>query len=306
MPLAVAVCVFAGIEALILPLRAVSGHFLVLSQFHVFDLFAAILDWTACICALLVCFRMSPERLCVPAMSICAFLVGLFHVFAIYQLCLYFPDDATTSALLPLSITYFGGLLVISAALCFIYEHTHMRLQVDRQRRMAALAGPSAYAQALEQVGIVDGRRIASSEPPLVVPDTVPNLSSYLDFDLVLLEDELLKMRPNREAYMAALRLGMAIEKDRLYVNCRARTVHFADLMMDIAMRLNHNDQSGASMDAAIWLDLISGFRDYKNLSHQDRVRRLDFYQEILAQPIDHDLKVDPDQKQGQLALNNI
>ena len=49
--------------------------------------------------------------------------------------------------------------------------------------------------------------------------------------------------------------------------------------------------------------DLISGFRDYQNLSHQDRVRRIDFYQDILSRPINIDIEIEQVQE---LALNNI
>ena len=99
----------------------------------------------------------------------------------------------------------------------------------------------------------------------------------FFDFDLVLLEDELLKIKPDRDAYISALRLGMAIESDCGYVNCRARSASFADLMSDVSIRL-----SATYQDELVWVSLASGFRQYKVEACETRRARIVALHELL------------------------
>ncbi|MBC7996671.1 MAG: hypothetical protein IAF58_01940 [Leptolyngbya sp.] len=105
---------------------------------------------------------------------------------------------------------------------------------------------------------------------PLSVPDTfTPPKYMQLTFmasDLVLLERELLKIEPSVGAYVSALRLGIAIEKDEGYQNLDGECFSFAQLMRDLAMRLSVTD---AQDDR--WLEIAGLFWQYEKVDETDR-----------------------------------
>lgn len=108
-------------------------------------------------------------------------------------------------------------------------------------------------------------------DSPLNVPDVFTPSSSmkeqmFMASDLVLLERELLKIEPSVDAYVSALRLGIAIEKDEGYQNLDGECYSFSQLMRDLAMRLSVPDSNDAR-----WLNIAGVFRQYEKASEGER-----------------------------------
>lgn len=238
-----ALLTFALVQLLIIAvveLAHVMPHSGVSAGADIYHLFVAFLDWAACIASVTVGVVLAPGRKLSVAVAL-SLAVALWHLGQILVVVSF--AEAIGTGIVPLSIIYYGGLVVTGALCCFVYERVSGSSELDRRRALAAIAGPSVYKQALSTVQ----------------SDVVPLESGFFDFDLILLEDELLKIRPNRDAYISALRLGMAIESDCGYVNCRARSSSFAELMRDVSMRL-----SATYQDELVWVSLANGFRIYK------------------------------------------
>jgi len=208
----------------------------------IYHLFVAFLDWAACIACVTVGVALAPGRKLSMAVGL-SLAVALWHLAQIFVVFSF--AQAIGTGIVPLSIVYYGGLIVTGALCCLLYERVSGSSELERRRALAAIAGPSVYKQALSTVE----------------SETVPLESGFFDFDLILLEDELLKIRPDRDAYISALRLGMAIERDCGYVNCRARSSSFAELMLDVSMRLS---ATAVGQEQSVWVSLANGFRLYK------------------------------------------
>ncbi|CAN5332590.1 hypothetical protein BH11CYA1_BH11CYA1_34170 [soil metagenome] len=224
----------------------------------IFQLFIAFLDWAACIACVLVGLNLAPGRKLSTAVGLSAF-VAVWHLWQILVVISF--AEAIGAGIVPLSIIYYGGLLVTGALCCYVYERVSGVSEIGRRRALAAIAGPSVYKQALTTVEA----------------EVIPLESGFFDFDLVLLEDELFKIKPDRDAYISALRLGMAIERDCGYVNCRARSASFAELMSDVSMRL-----SATYQDELVWVSLASGFRQYKAEASETRRARIAALHDLL------------------------
>jgi hypothetical protein len=112
-------------------------------------------------------------------------------------------------------------------------------------------------------------------DAPLSVPDVFTPSSSmkeqmFMASDLVLLERELLKIEPSVDAYVSALRLGIAIEKDEGYQNLDGECFSFSQLMRDLAMRLSVPDSSDER-----WLQIAGLFRQYEKAAESERKQML-------------------------------
>lgn len=232
----------------------------------IYPLFVALLDWAACIVCVSVGVGLSPSRKLSMAVGLCL-AVALWHLAQIFVIISY--AEVIGAGIVPLSIIYYGGLVATGALCCFVYERVSGSSELERRRALAAISGPSVYKQALNTVE----------------SDVVTLASGFFDFDLILLEDELLKIRPDRDAYISALRLGMAIESDCGYVNCRARTSSFAELMCDVCMRLSATASETFQEDGAIWVSLANGFRTYKFEENDCRRARLAALHDLLDDP---------------------
>lgn len=108
-------------------------------------------------------------------------------------------------------------------------------------------------------------------DSPLMVPDVFTPSSSmkeqmFMASDLVLLERELLKIEPSVDAYVSALRLGIAIEKDEGFQNLDGECYSFSQLMRDLAMRLSVPDSNDAR-----WLIIAGVFRQYEKANESER-----------------------------------
>jgi hypothetical protein len=227
------------------------------------NLCVALLDWSACIACVLTGVALAPSKKVTYAVAL-SFVVAILHLAQIFVILSF--GEAIGAGIIPLSIVYYGGLIVTGALTCLVYEQVSGRHDIVHSRALAAISGPSVYRQALD---------VAAED---AVSSLVPTDSAFFDFDLVLLEDELLKIKPDRDAYISALRLGMAIESDCDYVNCRARTALFSELMRDVSMRL-----SATYEEEREWLSLANGFRLYKFEEKAERKARLLSLNELLA-----------------------
>lgn len=226
----------------------------------IYHLFVAFLDWAACIACVIVGVGLAPGRKLSVAVAL-SLAVALWHLAQIFVVISF--AEVIGTGIVPLSIIYYGGLVVTGALCCFVYERVSGSSELDRRRILAAISGPSVYKQALSAVE----------------SDVVPLESGFFDFDLILLEDELLKIRPDRDAYISALRLGMAIESDCGYVNCRARSSSFAELMRDVSMRLS---ATANEQDRPVWVSLANDFRVYMVEESESRRARLAALQDLL------------------------
>ena len=108
-------------------------------------------------------------------------------------------------------------------------------------------------------------------DAPLSVPDVFTPSSSmkeqmFMASDLVLLERELLKIEPSVDAYVSALRLGIAIEKDEGFQNLDGECFSFSQLMRDLAMRLSVPDSNDGR-----WLQIAGVFRQYEKAAEGER-----------------------------------
>jgi len=113
-------------------------------------------------------------------------------------------------------------------------------------------------------------------DAPLTVPDVFTPSSSmkeqmFMASDLVLLERELLKIEPSVDAYVSALRLGIAIEKDEGYQNLDGECFSFSQLMRDVAMRISVPDSNDSR-----WLQIAGVFRQYEKASESERKQMLE------------------------------
>jgi len=113
-------------------------------------------------------------------------------------------------------------------------------------------------------------------DAPLSVPDVFTPSSSmkeqmFMASDLVLLERELLKIEPSVDAYVSALRLGIAIEKDEGYQNLDGECFTFSQLMRDLAMRLSVPDSNETR-----WLQIAGLFRQYEKAGEAERKQMLE------------------------------
>lgn len=113
-------------------------------------------------------------------------------------------------------------------------------------------------------------------DAPLSVPDVFTPTKSmkeqmFMASDLVLLERELLKIEPSVDAYVSALRLGIAIEKDEGYQNLDGECYSFSQLMRDLAMRLSIPDSNDAR-----WLTIAGVFRQYEKANEAERKQMLE------------------------------
>lgn len=258
-----AVAAFALIELAIIPMVAMGAHTHIRPNF--FLVLPAFLDWAACITAVLFGVALAPGRKGAFAVAMASAL-ALVHFGQIIAILSFAP--AIGEGIVPLSITYYGGLLVTGAVLCLIYEQVSLQHGIAHTRALAAISGPSIYGEAL----------VDQAE----APSSVPSESGFFDFDLILLEDELLKIKPDREAYLSSLLLGMAIEKDCGYVNCRARSFTFSQLMLDVSMRLAVTAE--AEWERNDWLNLAQEFRLYTGAESSARPRYLERAQAALEQ----------------------
>jgi hypothetical protein len=104
----------------------------------------------------------------------------------------------------------------------------------------------------------------------LSVPDTFTPPKSmqqtFMASDLVLLERELLKIEPSIGAYVSALRLGVAIEKEEGYQNLDGECFSFSQLMRDLAMRLSVTDPQDER-----WLEIAALFWQYEKAEESER-----------------------------------
>lgn len=113
-------------------------------------------------------------------------------------------------------------------------------------------------------------------DTPLMVPDVFTPTSSmkeqmFMASDLVLLERELLKIEPSVDAYVSALRLGIAIEKDEGFQNLEGECFSFSQLMRDVAMRLSVPDSNDSR-----WLQIAGVFRQYEKANEGERRQMLE------------------------------
>lgn len=228
------------------------------SGIDIFQLFVAFLDWSACIAAVVVGVALSPRHKLPVAVGLSS-AVALWHLAQILVVISF--AEAIGTGIVPLSIIYYGGLIVTGALCCLVYERVSGSSELGRRQALAAISGPSVYKQALSNVDA----------------ESIPLESGFFDFDLILLEDELLKILPDRDAYISALRLGMAIERDCGYVNCRARSSSFSELMRDVSMRL-----SATYEDELVWVSMANGFRQYKTEECETRRARIAALLELL------------------------
>lgn len=122
-------------------------------------------------------------------------------------------------------------------------------------------------------------------DAPLTVPDVfTPSRSMkeqmFMASDLVLLERELLKIEPSTDAYVSALRLGIAIEKDEGYQNLDGELFSFSQLMRDLAMRLSVPDSKDER-----WLQIAGVFRQYEKANEGERKQMLEQVSKMLESP---------------------
>lgn len=241
-----AVAAFALIEFSIIPVVELGGRYAAHLKPNLFMVLPSFLDWAACIAAIVFGVALAPGRKGAMAVGL-ALTFASIHFCQILLILSFAP--AIGDGIVPLSITYYGGLLVTGAVLCLIWEQVAHKHGAAHDRALAAISGPSIY-----------GRALRSQAVP---PSMVPSESGFFDFDLILLEDELLKIKPDRSAYVSSLLLGLAIERDCGYVNCRARSFTFCQLMLDVAMRLAVTAEDSDERQG--WLSLAEDFRHYQD-----------------------------------------
>ncbi len=253
------------------------GRTLVGNAPNVYLLFVAFLDWASCIACVLVGVALTPARKLSVAVGL-SLTVALFHLAQI--LVIFSFAQAIGEGIVPLSLIYYGGLIVTGALCCLVYEQVAVKHNYEHSRALANLSGPSVYKQALNTADTADAQGLtATGRLGTLAPSAVPLESGYFDFDLILLEDELLKIKPDRDAYISALRLGMAIERDCHYVNCRARSSSFSQLMRDVSMRM-----AATEAEEHEWLGMANGFRLYQFEEKEERIKRLATLEAILNQ----------------------
>ncbi|MBU6450872.1 MAG: hypothetical protein KGS72_03775 [Cyanobacteria bacterium REEB67] len=259
--------VFGLLEAVTVPL-ADMGHISSMSSggFNIYALFIALADWLACIACVFIGMKLSRSEPVVTA-SFLAMILAVWHLFMIFSLFSF--AQVLSDSIVPYSVVYYGGLLVTGAVLVMGYERRTAKGTQANRRALADLARQSVYGEALATAGLLgsDGVGAATAENgasgsklprAFELTEAEERSASFFDLDLIMLEAELLKMKPDRDGYISALRLGIAIEKDMGFVNCRARTFTFAELMKDVCTRL-----SVTLEEEGQWPGIAEGFRQY-------------------------------------------
>lgn len=253
------------------------------------DLVVAFLNCTGCALTVLIGVSLTP-RLRQKNKGVMAAVLSLFV--AVVQLaCLavvFSYGSSIGSQSMLLSVVYYGGLLTTGAVCCFLYERLNAVFLAQKREALEKLAGPSLYTQALARLErradalpfagleqaealVAGGAKEGNRSTACALEPAVSSLDegepiTFFDFDLILLEDELLRMRPDQNAYISAMRLGIAIEKDQGYANCRARNFTFCQLMKDVAMRL-----SVTGSDSDQWSDIACDLSSYGQVSVEQR-----------------------------------
>jgi hypothetical protein len=273
---------FALIEATLVPLSGMARvSYQAGDKVNLYAILTAMADWSACITCVLVGMKLSRSKPIVIA-TFLALVLAVWHlamIFAMFNFAQVLGD-----AIVPDSIIYYGGLLVTGAVLVLCYERRTLKGSQANRRALAELSKPSVYGQALTTAGLDNAlaqainAKAANRLPRMVeLTEAEERSASFFDLDLILLEDELLKIKPDRSAYIAALRLGIAIEKDLGFVNCRARTFTFAELMRDVCTRLSVS--LGGENE---WLTLAEGFRYYGEEDRLERRLKIAAYEDYL------------------------
>lgn len=269
-----ALLTFSLIQLSIVPVVEL-GRSVVGNAPNIFHLFVAFLDWAACIACVLLGVSLAPARKLSVAVGL-SLTVAIWHMVQIFVIISF--AQAIGEGLVPLSLIYYGGLIVTGALCCLVYEQVSVKHHRQHRLALANLSTPSVYKQALKTAAKADaGGLTASGRLGTLAPSAVPLESGFFDFDLILLEDELLKIKPDRDSYISALRLGMAIERDCNFVNCRARSSSFAELMQDVSRRL-----AATFEEEAEWISLAAGFRLYPSGSRLERQGRLTSLETLL------------------------
>jgi hypothetical protein len=288
---ACALAVFVLIEASLVPLSQMAGtSFVAGDKVNIYAVLTALADWSACVACVLIGMKLSRSKPVVTA-TFLALTLAVWHLVMIFVLFNFAQVlQVAKDAIVPDSIIYYGGLLATGAVLVLCYERRTLKGTQANRRALAELAKPSVYGQALTSAGLDGGpdNRLAQSlhakasklkdlPRTMELSEAEERSASFFDLDLILLEDELLKIKPDRDAYISALRLGIAIEKDLGYVNCRARTFTFAELMKDVCTRLSVT--LGGENE---WLTLAEGFRYYGQEDRLERRTKIAAYEDYL------------------------
>lgn len=274
---------FALIEAALVPLgQFASSGGQTGDKVNLFGCLTALIDWSACIAAVLMSMKFSRTKPVVTA-TFMALILAIWHlamIFALFNFASVLHD-----AIVPGSIVYYGGLLVTGAVLVLFYERRTLVSGSQANRgAQEKPAKPSIYGQALATAGLDTSLAQSLNAKANRLPrnfelsEAEERSASFFDLDLILLEDELLKIKPDRNAYISALRLGIAIEKTMGYVNCRARTFTFAELMRDVCTRLAVCNESVED-----WLTLAEGFRYYHQEDRLERRMKIAAYEDYLV-----------------------
>ena len=269
-----------------------------LGPVNMFAVATGFVDWVACIACVLIGMKFSESKPVVVG-SCLATVLAIWHLGMIFYL--FNLAQVLEDTIVPYTVVYFGGLLITGAVLVLCYERRTLKGTLAHRRALAELGKQSVYGEALNAAGLgavfnqntgevtyfggkaEDGKN-AFGQPQTKLPrnfelsEAEERSASFFDLDLILLEDQLLKIKPNRNSYISALRLGLAIEKDLGFVNCRARSSTFAELMRDVCMRL-----SVTLGDDMQWLSLAEGFRHYGQDDRLVRRKKIGFCEEMLA-----------------------
>jgi hypothetical protein len=285
-----ALLLFGALQATIVPL-AVVGHVstVVNGQFNIYALLIALIDWVACVASIFLGMKLT-RREPVMVASFLATVLSIWHlgmIFALFHFAQTLEDN-----IVPYLVVAFGGLIVTGAVLVMGYERRTAVSSGSLANRKALedLARQSVYGQALSTAGLSGSQGDTSANTSKfndagkqnetgrshVLPRTLSlteaeeRSASFFDLDLIMLEAELFKISPNHQAYISALRLGIAIEKDMGFVNCRARTFTFSELMKDVCTRLSSGhseaiEQSFESrnLEGSQWPTMAESFGTY-------------------------------------------
>lgn len=250
-----------------------------------FSLLVAFTNCLGCVLSILTAVGLSPRlrkknRQLMSAFS--ALAVAVYQLIGLVGV-LNFSESVGNQIML-LSVVYYGGLLSACAVACYMYERGHAVAIQQKRVALEALAGPSLYTQALARLdrrpdslpfaqieGDIEDTVIVTpfASSQFVDQSPVEEPITFLDFDLILLEDELLRIRPDKDAYISAMRLGLAIEKDQGYSNVRARNFTFSQLMKDVAMRLSVSCISEGQSES--WSEIAHDLDTYGKVSSDQR-----------------------------------
>jgi hypothetical protein len=125
-------------------------------------------------------------------------------------------------------------------------------------------------------LGVLDSLRTSSTAHP--AGDAAARVTSGAEADkrfgpgdLVLLERELRKNRLVPGEYFSAIQFAFAVERDCDFVNCDAERLKFNQIVLDSAMRLYL-----ANKKESMWLPMANAFRQYDELSSQQRKQLVD------------------------------